>query len=76
MPFRTAASSTSTAAPSSTNTSGIQVEGEDDTVVCSCGLAARLFTVRKDGPNKGELATLASTCRRARLGPVFRDIGE
>lgn len=31
-------------------------------MVCSCGQPAMMLTVKKDGPNKGELRSLLSSC--------------
>lgn len=38
------------------------VRGDENCVVCTCGQPAMLLTVKKDGPNQGELMSLLFSC--------------
>ena len=50
------------------------VRGDENCVVCTCGQRAMLLTVKKDGPNQGELMSLLFSCVKKKLRP--KDIGQ
>lgn len=49
------------------------VRGDENCVVCTCGQPAMLLTVKKDGPNQGELMSLLFSCVK-KLRP--KDMGQ
>ena len=44
------------------NNTDLFVRGDENCVVCTCGQPAMLLTVKKDGPNQGELRSLLFSC--------------
>lgn len=51
------------------------VRGDENCVVCTCGQPAMLLTVKKDGPNQGELMSLLFSCvKKKKLRP--KDMGQ
>lgn len=50
------------------------VRGDENCVVCTCGQPAMLLTVKKDGPNQGELMSLLFSCVKKKKRP--KDMGQ